>query len=104
MLRNCLNARLSFITNTSFLTTRNWPNIYWAIADARGDVYSAVLLMLILGSGTVLICNLFVPTLISFMKVSGKYAQRLLWLSAYPGSIDTVSELVSELVLNVMCK
>ena len=82
------------MTNTSFLTTRNWTNIYWAIAGAKGDLVSAIQLLLILGSGTALFCNLYIPTLIAFMKVSGKYAQRLLWLRTYPGSIDTVSELV----------
>jgi hypothetical protein len=76
------------------LTTRNWPSIFWAVAEAKGDLVAAFLLLLILGSGTVLICNLFVPTLISFMKVSGKYAQRILWLNLYTGSIETVSELV----------
>lgn len=33
------------------------------------------------------------------MKVSGKYAQRVLWLRVYPGSIDTVSELVRKLTI-----
>lgn len=89
----------AFVTNTSFLFLRNWTNIYWAISDTKGPYASLFILLLILGFGTVLMCNLFIPVVLAFMKVSGKYAQRLIWLSVYPGDIYSVLILIIIIVL-----
>lgn len=80
----------SFVTNTSFFFMRNWVNIYWAISDSKGPYAALFILFMIIGCGTVSMLNLFIPVVLAFMKVSGKYAQRLIWLRAYPGDIYSV--------------
>ena len=78
----------AMITNMSIIYTRNWPNIFWAVVQARGSLAAIALLLGIVFTGTLMTFNLFPVAAISFVKAGSRFNERIKWLKGFPGTLE----------------
>jgi WD40 repeat protein len=83
----------SIITILSFLTLRGWPNIFWAIQDAKGPYIALLTLILIPSLTFLLVLNLFPSVFVVAMKRGEERVVKRELLQLYPGDVNQVTEL-----------
>lgn len=82
----------AFVTNLGFITLRGWPLTWQAITATEGDKTAFLVLVICFGLVGLLCANLFAAIFFASLREDDEREKKMLWVDAYPGTKNTVTE------------